>query len=227
MNPEDIDPAKQAAAGAIGDQAKIILAGMLPSCAARRYDLPDPPGWRWGVDLCFADRGPIVPTLQMSHNPPYFTLIGLSVYYMLMLQDPFHLALGFPGPVINCVIPLDGGPRKVADGMCQAVAKIDLATMVAAGAIERIYAESPRYPVPWPNFLLAKCAIYLRKYDEARELLQNALHYADKKGRQYYGSLGLEAETCLSKLNADADLLRREIMATLDYNWAHFKIVNG
>ena len=53
------------------------------------------------------------------------------------------------------------------------------------------------------------------------------LHYADKKGRQYYGSLGLEAETCLSKLNADADLLRREIMATLDYNWAHFKIVNG
>ncbi len=220
------DPAKEDAAHAIGDQAKIILAKMLPGSTARQYDFPNPPYGRWWVDLCFADRGPIAPNLTLAHRPPWFRSVGVYLYYDSMLQDPHNPSVAFVGPKIDVGIPLDGGPQAVAAAVYESVAKVDLAKMVAAGTVERILAEYPRHPVPWPNFHLAQCAVYLGKYDEARELLQNALKYADQKGRESYGSLAPKAEACLSKLNVDADALRRDLTAMVEHNWSHYKVVS-
>jgi len=227
MNPPNtwtsFDPATELE---IGDRGKILLAKMLPGCTARRFDLPDAPGDYWDVQLCFADQTPIVPQISVWHRPPYYMSIALYATYSVMLQDPRVMHHDFLGPRITMAVPLDIGPEAIAARLFEAVAKFDLAGMIAAGSIERIFAEQPRYEVPWPNLGLAICAIYLGRDDEARELLQNALKYADQKGREYYGTLAPQAETYLSKLNADADLLRQELHETMNYNWSHFKPIS-
>jgi hypothetical protein len=167
-----------------------------------------------------------VPNLSLSFHPPYFTWAGVSLHYGSMLTDPYDFGVPFPGHSIKGVIPLDGGPETVAAAIYGAIAKVDLAKMVAAGTIERIFAEYPRHPVPWTSFYLAQCAVYLQKYEDARDLLENALKYADQKGRQYYGTLASEAEVCLSKLDSNPRFLRQELVEMMDYNWSHFKVVS-
>jgi hypothetical protein len=208
------------------DQAKIILAKMLPGCAPRRFDLPDAPYGYWPVEPCFSSHGPIVPTLILTTSPPYYHLGQLYLVYRSMMRDPHDLGVSFTGPLIQGAFPLYIGPRAIADQLFDAIAKVDLAALVAAGAIERILVEQAPSPVPWPNLDLAVCAVYLGKYEEARELLQKALATADEKGRQYYGTLGPQAELYLSKLSADPDRLRQELIATVQFNWSHFPVVH-
>ncbi len=167
-----------------------------------------------------------MPKLALSHNHIYYTTVGLDVEYGLMLRDSREMGAFFPGPrIMVSVVPLDIGPAAIASELYDKLAKVDYTAMLAAGTIERILSETPRYSVPWPNLHLALCAVYLGRDDEARELLRNALKYADDKGRQYYGTLAPDAETYLSKLNDDADSLRQELIEIMEYNWAHFKAI--
>jgi hypothetical protein len=210
----------------ICDQAKIILADMLPGCAARRFDLPNAPNDYWWVEPCFVDRGPIVPRLSLASNPHYYTTVRLYVTYGLMLRDPRELVQGFYGPRIIMGVPLEIGPAAIADNLYDALVKADYTAMLAAGTIERILAKESKSPAPWTGLELSLCAIYLGQYGEAQKLLLNSLEYADQKGRQYYGKLGPYAETYLSRLRSDPDRLRQDLLETMEYNWSHFKIVS-
>jgi hypothetical protein len=217
----------QDTAFSISAQAKILLAEMLPGCTARRFDLPDPCFGGWDVDVCFADHGPIVPELMLWHNPPYFTRVSAYMVESLMIMDP-NLMGGqtFSGPRITMTVPLETGPEAIARTLHDRLIEADYKSIVAAGTIERILAERPRLEVPWPSLRLALCAVYLGKDDEAEQLILDALRYADRKGRESYTGFGPLAESYLSKLNEDPDQLRKELIATMNHNWSHYKVIS-
>lgn len=214
------------AALTIVDRGKLLLAPMLPGCVARRYDFP-----LYGdyspVQLCFADSGPIVPTLDLNPSK-YNTHAVPQIYYRSLLDDPRNLgALFWVEDKIRGFPRLDSGPQGIAAAVREAISKIDFAAIIAAGSIERILAESPRLSVPWPNFHLALCAIHLGRDQEAHGLLEDSIRYAKEDGRAAYAKVIAEAEAYLMKLESDADALRQELVAIMESNWSHFKIVEA
>jgi hypothetical protein len=209
----------------IRDRAQLLLADMIPGCTARRYDFPPEPDYHWGVELCFVDHGPISPQLWLSCDK-YYSRLCVDFHYISMLKDASDHGVAFNYEVIPSYARLDAGAEAIAVALYEAIGKVDLAKMIAAGTIERIFADY-RSPAPWPCFYLAQCAIYLGHYDEARALLQDSLKYAEEDGRPNYRGLSAVAETYLKKLKADPDALRAELNATVDYNWSHLKVVGG
>jgi hypothetical protein len=210
---------------AIGDRAKIILAGMLPGCTARRYDLPDAPFDYWAVLPCFVDHGPIVPMLSLNYHRDYRS-VGLSLHYMSMLHDQRDLGIAFPSHNIPALVRLDSGPEAMAENLYQAICEVELAAMLAEGTIERIVSERPRYEGhPWLSYYLGQCAAYLGQYEETHVLVKNALKYAEECTRIDYSPLVPRIRSMAAKLNADPDSLRQELVATMEDNWAHLKIV--
>jgi hypothetical protein len=200
----------------IMNRAARILAAQLPQCTLRQFDLSKPPGGRWPVLLCFADTGPIAPVLGLCDSR-YHATTDLELDYWLLFWNARDLG----SVIVDSQIPaacvrLDRGPETIAETMLQAIAKVDLAGLVAPTAIERILAEQPRYPVPWPNLQLATCAAYLGRDDEARSLLQDTLRYAKITKAQRY----------LTILDSSPDSLRQEFQQTIEYNWSHFKVVD-
>ena len=111
--------------------------------------------------------------------------------------------------------------------MHAAILKVDLAGMVAAGTAERILDERPLAPVPWPNFRRAQCAVYLARYESARELLQDALKHARADGRPNYADVIEQVQFYLTKLTVNPDALRQDLIEIMKYNWSHFKVVSA
>jgi hypothetical protein len=143
-----------------------------------------------------------------------------------MLQNAHELGSAFVGHKIPVSCRLDSGPEAIATRMHAALAKVDLAGMVAAGTAERILDAWPHPPVPWPNFRAALCAIYLGRYDEATELLRDAVRYAQADGRPNYGDVIERAQTHLAEIDADPHALRSKLNEVMKYNWTHFKTVS-
>jgi hypothetical protein len=205
----------------IGSRAKLLLAAMIPGCTARRYDFPPRPDFAWGVELCFADHGPIMPNLSMYYDK-YYAVVSVNVNYVSMLRDSSDYVVPFPGmKTIPGYARLDSGPAAIATTLRQAIDKVDFAAMIAAGTIERILTDYPASD-PWPCLHLAQCALYLGRDDEARSLLQNGIKYAKQDGRPMYEGMIAEAERYL---DTDPESLRRELLAMIDYNWSHLKVI--
>jgi hypothetical protein len=209
-----------------GDQAKLILAGMLPGCTARRYDFPPRPDFHWGVELCFADQGPIMPKLSFSYTKTY-NIVSISLNYISMLRDSSDYVVPFPG--MTCIpvsARVDSGPAAIATTFRQAIDKVDFDAMIAAGTIERILTDYPAFD-PWPCLNLAQCALYLGRDDQARSLLQDAIKYARQDGRPSYDRVIAKAERHLTALDTNPDSLRQELLAMIDYNWSHLKVIGA
>ncbi len=215
----------QSEAFEIINQASLRLAEMLPGCTARRYDLPPAPGMPWGVTPCFADCGPIAPALFMRPSK-YFSGAHLALHYQIMLRDPYDLGAVFIGEIVPVYVLLDDGPEAVANTFYEAIAKMDLAGLIAAGTIDHILSSYERHPVPWPNFNLALCAAYLGRDDQARDLLRDALSYARQDGRSGYTGLIAEIQSCMVKLNSSPGGLSSELKGIVADNWMHFKPIN-
>jgi len=206
------------------NRTKLLLTPMLPGCTARRYDFPLFENYS-PIELCFADRGPIVPKLVLT-PVGYCSSLAAAVDYASMLRDARNLGIAFSGGKVAVSARFDSGSEAMVSALHAAIAEVDFAEMIAAGSIERILAEHPRYPAPWPNLHLALCAVYQGRDQEARGLLQDSLRYAREDGRPGYANVIAEAEAYLTKLEADADALRQELISTMDSNWSHFKTVN-
>jgi hypothetical protein len=210
----------------IVDRAKVTLASLLPGCTARRYDMPTHYEDYRPVDLCFGGQGPIVPKLGFKCSK-YYDWISPVFYYVLMLRSPQALGTTFGGlSSFPGNIRLHAGPQAIASTVSETLAKFDFAGLIAGGTVERILADEPRVPVPGPNFNLALCAVYLGKNEEANQLLNDDIESAKKDGRAAFADLIVEAETCITKLGADPMMLRQELIATMNDNWSHFKIVD-
>jgi hypothetical protein len=85
------------------------------------------------------------------------------------------------------------------------------------------------YPAfdPWPCLNLAQCALYLGRDDQARSLLQDAIKYARQDGRPSYDRVIAKAERHLTALDTNPDSLRQELLAMIDYNWSHLKVIGA
>ncbi len=208
------------------DNTQLILASMIPGCTPRRYDFPTEPLDYSPIELCFADGEPIVPILCLGSNPPNCSRVVLNLHYKSLLRDPRDLGTFFSGYKFRVFGRLESGPDVIAAELHSAIAKTDLAGMIAAGAIDRLLAERPRIPVPWPNFQLAQCAIYLAQYDEARELLQDAQQYAQAYRWSNYAGLVGVIQTYLAGLASNPSALRQALVEIMTYNWSHFKEVS-
>ncbi len=95
--------------------------------------------------------------------------------------------------------------------------------MLAAATPEHLIAQYSNKGNPWWDLFLAEYATYLGRTDDAREMLRSAVKLARDSGRANLAGLIAEAEEHLVKL--DSGVLRNELIATMEYNWAHFKVV--
>jgi hypothetical protein len=143
-----------------------------------------------------------------------------------MLRNVVDLSIPFSGPSFPGAIRLDSGPAAMAAAARKAIDGAKLSELLAEGTPEKMLSDWPRYPAPWLNMHLAECAVYLAGYDEARELLLNAIKFADINVGQYYGDLSVEARRYLTILGANPDALRKEFLEIIGYNWSHFQVVD-
>jgi len=206
------------------DQVKRLLAPTLPGCTMRRFDYPIFDGWSH-IELCFTGEGPIVPKLIQS--PDGYYCIGMPVFgYSSMLQEKMNVGAEFRGPSLAGGERLDKGPAAIAAAIHKSLAKFDLAAAVAAGTAERIWADQPRNQDPRQLFELSLLGIYLRKYQEARELLQDCITLAAQYDQPGFAQVSEKAGPYLSKVTADAEALRATLIATMNDHWSHFKAVD-
>jgi hypothetical protein len=74
---------------------------------------------------------------------------------------------------------------------------------------------------------LALCGVYLRKFEEADQLLELCLTQAKTDGWPNSPKKIAEVETYQQKLRADPEGLRQELIGVMNSNWSHFKVVNA
>ena len=214
------------------ERAHLLLATRIPGCTLRRYE---PPVRDDGAQvlLCFADTGPIVPILTISPLK-YHTLGQAHFWYGLTLwQDGVSQGLTFPyvlgdfsGPVLKGLVRLDSGPEAIAEAILNALAPHDLKAIVAAATPQRILASRPPQPHVWECFMLALCAVYERRYDEAKELLRHYFSVSDDNERGWiWSGVFATATAYLAGLKSDPDAVRDKVIAVMKNNWDHLKIV--
>ncbi len=206
------------------DQVSVTLASRLPDCTARRYDSPIFEGYS-PVELCFTNSGPVVPKLSLFHGK-YYSLVLPDFYYSLMLRDFRDFGATLPGPALKGSTRLDTGVESIVSTLHDLLIGFDFLGLIAAANPARILSDKSRQPTPRSNFNLAVCAIYEREYEKADSLLIDCL----KGAREDYGpthtALISEAERYRTELEIDARALNQELIATMNNNWAHFKIVS-
>jgi hypothetical protein len=212
-NPE-LDKANQ-----IADQVNILAAPMLPGCMARRYDFAIYNNYS-PVDICFSDRGPVVPKLGLGYGK-YYSLALPDIYYKSMLRDARKLGGIFPATGFGGADRLDSGPEKIAAMLAEVAAEYEFPAMLAEGTPERLIAKHSNQGDPWSSFFTAEYSAYLGRTQDAREMLQTSIKVAREHGR---ASLIAEAEEHLVKL--DSGTLRDELIATMEYNWLHYKVLD-
>lgn len=146
--------------------------------------------------------------------------------YFSMLEDRRSRMIDFPGPNIPGSLHLNESSEALASKLDEMIKAVDFAGMVAAGTIEHIFAAKPDYPAPWVHRSLALCGVYLMKFKEADQLLDLCLTQAKMDGRSNFSEGIARAETYQQKLRADPEALRRELIATMNENWVHFKVID-
>jgi hypothetical protein len=209
-----------------GDEAFILAAPRLAGCTARRFDLPIVSGGYQGVCLCFADSGPIVPTITFRYFR-YLSGAGASFSYNFMLEDQAGVVGGFFGEALRGSVELESGPRGMATKLLEMVQSVDLAKLVGAGSVERIFADPPPSRDSWTSLRLALCGVYLKEFERADALLQKCLTEVTRDDRPNFAEGIAKTKLYRRKLNADPEALRQELIATMNNNWLHFKVVNN
>lgn len=207
------------------DRAKRLIAPTLPGCTLRRFDYPIFDGWS-PLELCFGDSGPIVPKFVISPDG-YFCVAMLSFGYSLFLRDEMRVGFEFRGPRVHAWQRLDAGPEAIAAAVQTGLAKFDLAAAIGGGTIERMWATHPESDNLTQRLDHSLCGIYLGKYAEAQSLLKDCQEEAAKGDDDpRYASFAARCKTYLAKLSDDPAALRLELIATMNKNWSHFKIVD-
>jgi hypothetical protein len=206
-----------------GDEAFILTARHLSGCTARRFDLPIVPGGYQGVRLCFAESGPIIPSIIFRYFK-YLGGAGATFFYTFMLEDQARPVGGFFGQALRGSVELKSGPEGMSAKLLEMVQSVDLAKLVAAGSIERIFADPPPFRDSWTFRRLALCGVYLREFERADALLQDCLTEVTQDDRPNFAEGIAQTKLYLRKLNADPEALRQELIATMNNNWAHFKV---
>jgi hypothetical protein len=207
------------------DRVKMLVAPKLPGCTPRRFDYPIFDGWSH-IELCFSDPGPIVPKLIISPDG-YYCISSASFAYSSMLRGKMNVGAEFLRSLMGGAERLDAGPEAIARKVLEAVEAFDLTGAIAAGTVERIWADQPRSQIP-PHLLeLALCGIYLRAYRDAGALLRDCGRFAAQYGWPGFTAAGQKADAYLAKLSADPEALRDELVTTMEGHWSHFKVVDG
>jgi hypothetical protein len=209
-----------------GDEALILAAPRLSGCDARRFDFPIVSGGYRGVRLCFANNGPIFPSISFRYHK-YLDGAGAIFFYNFMLQDQAGLVGGFFGAALRGSVELKSGPMGMATKLLEMVQSVDLAKLVAAGSVERIFADPPPSRDSWTSLRLALCGVYLKEFERADVLLQDCLTEVTQDDRPNFAKGIAKTKLYRRKLNADPEALRQELIATMNNNWSHFKAVTN
>ncbi len=205
------------------DRVKILVSPKLPGCTPRRFDNPVAGSWSH-IELCFGIEGPIFPKLIVS--PDGYYCISSAVFgYSSMLQERTNIGAEFVRSYIGGLERLDAGPDAIAAKVIERIAAFDLPAAVAAGTPERIWADQTRDHVAPHLLQLCLCGVYLRHYQEARIMLNDCIRFAKQYDQPGFAQAGQKAGAYLSKLSADPDALRDELVATMEDHWSHFKAV--
>jgi hypothetical protein len=209
-----------------GDNACVLAASRLPDCTARRFDFPAGAARYRTVRLCFASNGPLVPSIGFNYTR-YLSGAGARFFYTLMLQDQAGLTGGFSGGKVPGYVLLESGPVAMAVKLHEMIEGIDLAKLVAAGSVERIFADPPPFRDSWTSLRLALCRVYLKEFERADALLQDCLTEVTQDDRPNFAEGIAKTKLYQRKLNADPEALRQELIATMNNNWSHFKVVKS
>jgi hypothetical protein len=206
-----------------GDNACVLAASRLPGCAARRFDFPAGTARYRTIRLCFASGGPIVPSIGFNYTR-YLSGAGVLFFYTSMLQDQAGLTGSFSGGNVPGYVLLEAGPGGMATKLLEMVQSVDLAKLVAAGSVERIFNDPPPFRDSWTSMRLALCGVYLREFERADALLQDCLTEVTQDDRPNFADGIAKTKLYRRKLNADPEALRQELIATMNNNWSHFKV---
>jgi hypothetical protein len=209
-----------------GDSACVLAASRLPGCTARRFDFPVGAARYRTVRLCFASGGPIVPSIGLNYTR-YLSAAGARFFYTCMLQDQAGLTGGFSGEALRGSVELKSGPGGMATKLLEMVQSIDLIKLIAAGSVERIFADPPPSRDSWTSLRLALCGVYLKEFERADALLRDCLTEVTQDDRPNFAEGIAKTKLYRRKLNADPEALRQELIATMNNNWSHFKIVTN
>jgi hypothetical protein len=208
----------------IGEQALLILSNMLPGCMARRYDFPETADKGWQLIPCFVDRGPIVPALYLNYGK-YLTGVMLFLHCKFMLLSPYDRRLAFPGEKLHVHATLDPGPAAIARIFRDGIDPVQLNALIAAGTAERMLDVKEQSRSVWEFADLGLCAAWLGRYDQARALFRQSVAVAERIGQPPYLKLRDDSKAMLDALDSNPARVRRELIARLDDNWSHFKVV--
>jgi hypothetical protein len=220
--PESYSPRE---ASDILDRVKRLVAPNLPGCTPRRFDYPIFGGWSH-IELCFADRGPLVPKLIVS--PDGYYCISSAVFgYSSMLREKMNAGAEFVGPYLGGLERLDAGPDAIAAKVFERLRTFDLPAAIAAGTPERIWADQQRAHVAPQLLELSLCGIYLRHYEDARSLLRDCIRFATQYDQPGFAAAGQKADVYLAKLSAGPEALRDTLVGRMADHWSHFKVVDG
>ena len=115
----------------------------------------------------------------------------------------------------------------MAAKLLEMVQSVDLAKLVAAGSVERIFADPPPSRDSWTSLRLALCGVYLKEFERADALLQDCLTEVTQDDRPNFADGIAKTKLYRRKLNADPEALRQELIATMNNNWSHFKVVKS
>jgi hypothetical protein len=221
-DPEPFDPD---IAEKIADEAKLILARMLPGCNARRFTFSGTSEKAFELKLCFSDGDPIAPLLSFRYGKYYSLVLG-AFWYRPMFRSADDITCSLHIEELPGLESLTAGPRQIAESVCKLVGKLDLAEIIAGSAIERLLLRWPNTKISLPySMVLAECAIYMRKYHKARELVEAGIKNANTHPFQHQERIP-EAKDFLVQLDKDPDAMRQKLVAMTEYNWSHFEVVD-
>jgi hypothetical protein len=141
--------------------------------------------------------------------------------------EGWPLVGGFFGEALRGSVELKSGPAGMATKLLEMAQSVDLAKLVAAGSVERIFADPPSFRDFWTSLRLALCGVYLREFERADTLLQDCLTEVTQDDRPNFAEGIARTKLYQRKLNDDPEALRQELIATMNNNWSHFKVANN
>jgi hypothetical protein len=220
--PDDFSPRKTSD---ILDRVKLLIAPAIPGCTLRRFDYPIFDGWS-PIELCLDDGGPLPRKLCLS--PDSYYCMGIMLFGgSLFLRDTMNAGLEFMGGGLNAMARLDSGPAAIAEVFLKRLASFDLASAMASMTIERKWADRSPSNLPNRSLSLGLCGVYLGEYNEAESVLRDCVTSArEVDDSPEHARFAAKSEAYLTKLTENADSLRRELIATMETNWSHFKPID-
>ena len=215
----------QKTARALGDKVSILLAPHLPNCTPRRFDTAIPLVKKWPIELFLNSNGPIAPKIFIKTTN---SLLSFDLYFGLMFLDRRDF---LTTEIYDSRAPqffrLEQGPEAIVEAAVKGFSKFNLAEFVARGTPDGVMKSRPQRNYALICLQLAQCALYVGRDDEATELLRDTVRYANEDSLNRFAGLAAEARSYLSRLGSDSGEIRKELAATTEHSWSHFKIAKN